>query len=216
MVKIQMKSLLALFCGLIFFASCNNGNEPKDLIKKKEMVNVLIDMHLADASLDYVHNNDSLLIFAKNKYNYIFKKYKIDSAAFSNSLNYYSSNSDKLATIYKSVLDSLERINKPEIAKIYRTKRFIPDSLRFNIRKVKPLKADSLTAKSKQDSIKTLKTDSLKNNSTNRYELVRKDKPEIVKDTVKIKEVKFKPLDNYLLKTDSLNTVKLLAIGIDF
>lgn len=207
-----MKNLLALFCGLIFFASCANKDVPENLIDKKYIANVLIDIHLADASLDFAYNNDSMLLFAKSKYNYIFKKYSIDSAAFSQSLNYYSKDSEKFATIYKSVLDSLERMNKPEIAKIYKTKRIIPDSLRFKKKDLS--KKDSLLVKNKKlDSVKVKQPDSLRKVS-NRYALLNKEKP--LKDTVKTQSVKVKPLDTYLRKTDSLNTVKLLAIGIDF
>ncbi len=207
-----MKNLLALFCGLIFFASCTSKDAPENLIGKKDIVNVLIDMHLADASIDYVYNSDSMLIFAKSKYNYIFDKYHTDSAAFSQSLDYYSKDSERFAKIYQGVLDSLEKINKPEVAKIYRTKRIIPDSLKF--RKKALSKKDSLlTTNNKADSLKAKQPDSLRNLST-KAALLKKKEP--VKDTVKTTVVKVKPLDVNLMKTDSLNTAKLLAIGIDF
>lgn len=205
-----MKNLLALFCWLIFFASCSNKDVPENLINKKDIVNVLIDMHLADASLDHVYNSDSMLIFAKSKYNYIFEKYNIDSVAFTQSLNYYSKNSEKFAGIYKNVLDSLERMNKSEIAKIYRTKRIIPDSLRFKKKGLS--KKDSLLARN-TDSLKAKQLDSLRSISTKSV-LLKKEKH--VKDTVKTQIIKVKPLDTYLKKTDSLNIVKLLGIGIDF
>ena len=207
-----MKNLLALFCGLIFFASCTSKDLPDNLINRKEIANVLIDMHLADASLDYAYNPDSMLIFAKSKYNYIFEKYSIDSAAFSQSLNYYSKDSERFAEIYKSVLDSLERINKPEVAKIYRTKRTIPDSLRFKKKSLSE-KDSLLVRNNKADSLKAQQPDSLRNLSK-KTALLKKEKT--VKDSVKTTTVKVKPLDIYLKKTDSLNTVKLLAIGIDF
>lgn len=212
-----MKNLLALIWGLIFFASCSDSNAPENLIDKNKMANVLIDMHLADASLDYKYNQDSMLMYAKSKYNYLFNKHKIDSSAFSSSLKYYSNDNSVFGEIYKNVKDSLSRINKPEVVKIQRFKRSIPDSLRFGTAKIKSVKKDSLVGKSKKvDSLAIAKKDSLSKTSNKRYALLKQKPVTAIKDTTKSKEVVIKPLDRYLIKTDSLNTVKLLGIGIDF
>ena len=145
-----MKKLLALFCLLIFLVACNNDDKPDNLIAEDKMANVLIDMHLSDAALDVRFNQDSLLIFAKDRYNYVFKKHEIDSAKFSTSLKYYGKNTEQIKEIYKVVEDSLlriqDKINKNQLRALRLPLKFI-DSLNNTII------SSSLIYKLKKDSV---------------------------------------------------------------
>ncbi|WP_051291033.1 DUF4296 domain-containing protein [Pedobacter glucosidilyticus] len=145
-----MKKLLALFCLLIFLVACNNDDKPDNLIAEDKMANVLTDMHLSDAALDVRFNQDSLLIFAKDRYNYVFKKHKIDSAKFSTSLKYYGKNTEQMKEIYEVVEDSLLRmqdnINKEQLRTLRLPLKFI-DSLN------KTIISSSLIYKLKKDSV---------------------------------------------------------------
>lgn len=107
-----MKKLLALFCGLIFFAACSREEQKEGVIAADKMSNLLIDMHLADASLSKAPNADTMLMKAKIKYNYIFDRYQTDSVAFTRSLQYYSTKKpQEFISIYNKVIDSLEYLS---------------------------------------------------------------------------------------------------------
>lgn len=156
-----MKKLLALFCLFIFLYACSKDADSNKVIAKDKMYNVLIDMHLADASLDYISsysNADTLLKNAKSKYDYIFSKYSIDSASFSQSLAYYSKNNPKeIVKIYQNVIDSLDRF-RDKLAKgkvefnlpIY---SILPDSIYYQI--TIPFPIDSNLLKAKKQAVKT-------------------------------------------------------------
>jgi hypothetical protein len=119
MVKIQMKRLLALFCGLIFFIACSKSKIDKNILSEDKMVKLLVDMQLTDAVLDYQYHPDSLMMQAKSRYEYVFKKHKIDSATFAQSLNYYTTQDLKLPAIYDKVLAELKLMKKPELRTLY-------------------------------------------------------------------------------------------------
>ena len=106
------KKLSALFGVFIFFISCQGEKAPAGIIEKEKMIGVLVDMHISDSYLYQVQNTDTMLMQAKTRYNYIFKKYAIDSVKFSKSLNYYSLQPKELNEMYQKVVDSLEGLEK--------------------------------------------------------------------------------------------------------
>jgi hypothetical protein len=106
------KKLSALFGVFIFFISCQGEKAPAGIIEKDKMIGIFVDMHISDSYLYQIQNTDTMLMQAKSRYNYIFKKHAIDSAKFSNSLNYYSLNPKELDEMYQKVVDSLEGLEK--------------------------------------------------------------------------------------------------------
>lgn len=142
-----MKKLLTLFYILIFFASCIKNKSSEQVIDEDEMVNVLLDMHLADAVMNYRGDQDSLQMEANSRYNFIFNKHNIDSTTFSNSLNFYTKNSKILLKIYDQVSDSLKAMVKPNIVQPY--------VRRWNIAEIDTSKLDSLQLISLQKQTKT-------------------------------------------------------------
>lgn len=142
-----MKKLLALFYALIFFSSCNVNQSGEEVVDEEEMVNVLIDMHLVDAVMNYRSNQDSLQMEANSRYNYIFKKHNIDSTTFSNSLKYYTSKNEVMLEIYDQVLDSLTAMEKPNTIQPY--------VRRWNIAETDTSKLDSLQLIRFQNQLKT-------------------------------------------------------------
>jgi hypothetical protein len=106
-----MRKLILLIAVVLFYVACKQ-NVPKGVIEKSEMMNVLLDMQVTDAALNQVYNNDTMKMQAHSRYNYIFKKYKIDSATFTNSLKYYSRNAKELDSMYTQISDSLVRLQE--------------------------------------------------------------------------------------------------------
>ena len=118
---------LSVFIGvLMFMFSCKQEELPTGIIEKEKMVNVLVDMQITDAQLNQVANIDTMLMQAKSRYTFIFKKHAIDSVMFSRSLNYYSLKSVELDKMYQTVIDSLELMKenaKPKPQKVKRVKK---------------------------------------------------------------------------------------------
>lgn len=105
---------LLVFCiSLMFIPGCNSEREfkRKYLIDKKEMVDVLVDIHIANAvqgspefykiSREY----DSIDINSL-----VFKKYGIEKVQFDSSMVYYSRKPEVLIHIYDEVIMRLNQL----------------------------------------------------------------------------------------------------------
>ncbi|MES2830100.1 MAG: DUF4296 domain-containing protein [Bacteroidota bacterium] len=100
---------------LVLFAICISACKPgipKDIIQPDQMALVLNDVHIADGLITTVQP-DSAKIVAASFYNGIYKKFKIDSAIFYKSMDYYYRNPVIMDEIYKDVTASLlkQRLN---------------------------------------------------------------------------------------------------------
>jgi hypothetical protein len=123
MVNKKLSVLIGVFMMLL---SCKQEKLPAGIIEKEKMINLLVDMQIVDAYLNQVANVDTMLLQAKSRYTYIFKKHAIDSVKFSRSLNYYSLRSIELNEMYQTVIDSLEHMKeraKPKPQKVKRVKK---------------------------------------------------------------------------------------------
>ena len=113
-----MRSIRSILI-FVLFASCTSNTiykKPDDLIPEDQMVNILVDMYIANAAKN-IKTKD-----VPRKVNYqalIYKKYGIDSLRFHNSNVYYMSRIDDYEAIYKkatsriiNLRDSVEAIKK--------------------------------------------------------------------------------------------------------
>ncbi len=105
-----MRRVLLITAGVMLILSCNKESVPEGVIPKAKMVNVLTDMQLSEAYLNQVYNNDTLKMQAHSRYNYVFKKYQIDSTKFTKSLKYYSLDGKEMDAMLTQVSDSLVRL----------------------------------------------------------------------------------------------------------
>ncbi|MEZ7506447.1 DUF4296 domain-containing protein [Flavobacterium sp. Arc2] len=140
-----MKKILLLLTVLVGFISCKEKvvSKPDNLIDRDKMIDVMYDLSILDA-LKY-QNLASVDSFKINPPDYIYKKYKIDSAQFAQSNIYYAST----YTDYKEMYD--------EIIKRIEAKKTVLDSV------VK--KQEKKEAKIKADSIKRIKVAPIANDS---------------------------------------------------
>lgn len=103
------------FLTIILFWACNDKvtyEKPENLIGKKEMTNLLYDMHVAigTSNIKNVHLEKN-----RNYMSLVFDKYGIDSARFSDSNLYYTSNIIEYEEIYEEVerrLDTLKNFHQ--------------------------------------------------------------------------------------------------------
>jgi len=151
--------------------SIQKPEKPKQLISKKEMVNIILDLRL----LASANGSNQKVLQEKGVYSeeYVFKKYKIDSLTFAISNNYYAYYVEDYDEIYTKVKDSLELLKKNLDALVIQEEdeRRKTDSIN-NVRK-----RDSLDLIRNKDSIRLINiSDSLLN-----IKLKNKIKPKLIK-----------------------------------
>lgn len=127
-----------IFLLLIFaFFSCEKEvvKKPEKLIDENTMVDIFYDLTLLDA----MKSNNPIALEQNNidPYNYIYKKYKIDSLQFVQNNIFYASDLNKYKEMYekvelridenKIVVDSLAKIH---VDKITTEQRKVKDSLK--------------------------------------------------------------------------------------
>jgi len=105
-----MRKVLVSLCVLFVLIACEskvNYQKPDNLLSKKQMVDLLFDMHIAAGT-----SNVSNLKLEKNR-NYmslIYEKYGIDSTEFAINNLYYTSNIDEYEEIFDVVEKRLKKL----------------------------------------------------------------------------------------------------------
>ncbi len=109
-----MKKILHFVVYFLVLWGCTDNSEskierirPKKFISRTEMINVLKEIHLAEAvtasaGLTY---HKSLMRFKRYKL-HIFKKYDLDSISFDENYEYYMSDIQDLEYIYQALEDT--------------------------------------------------------------------------------------------------------------
>ncbi len=143
--------LLVLFLGV----SCKKQlvKEPKRLIEKEKMVDIMCDLSLLEA-LRY-QNPASIDSMDADPTKFVFKKYKVDSLQFSQSNKYYAADYETYKEIFdsinvriekqKKIADSLIKIEEKKAAKKNKKSKKVDEK---GLKKPEGLKsADSLKQK---------------------------------------------------------------------
>jgi hypothetical protein len=104
-----------LIPALLFLISCNGGStmlstRPSGVISKSKMVDVLVDINLAEAALRVgtpSHNQPADTLYQKSQFIKVFEKNEVNPDDFTTSLNYYTEHVEELNEIYLEVIDRL-------------------------------------------------------------------------------------------------------------
>ena len=155
----MLKRIILYILVLVVAVSCYTTKKPKkpeQFLSKKEMINIILDLRiLASANGS---NQKVLQDYGIYSEEYIYQKYKIDSATFAQNNNYYAFHLEDYDEIYNKVKDSLDEL-----------KEYYDELVK-----------EEAAVKRKNDSIKNLRRrDSIKN--------LNKDLPEEVKYNLKSK-----------------------------
>lgn len=90
---------------------------PEDLIPIEQMVDILVDFHLVEASLlNKQHVLKDIDYQTSRYYNFILKKHEINREKFNVSLDYYKQDIEKMKIIYQDIVTDLNK--KSTIAKV--------------------------------------------------------------------------------------------------
>ena len=104
-----MKKGILFFALLVSFVGCRKEETvktPKKLIDKAVMVNVFYDLALLEASKYQMMSKTEYQKISPKEF--IFKKYKIDSAQFSQSNIYYASSIEEYKAMFEQVQKRLQ------------------------------------------------------------------------------------------------------------
>ena len=98
-----MKIMLSLLSVLLLACTAPKTKIPTGILSEKEFVNILKEVHLAEAAFKLNKSKNSLA----NNYQSIYKKYDITDSTFSKSLEYYAKHPEILEEIYSTILEQL-------------------------------------------------------------------------------------------------------------
>ena len=94
---------------LLFFASCK---ENKNLIPEDKFVDVLVDLHIADAiALNNIPRYSGFELDSAELYGAVFDEYGITLAMFDSTISYYGSHPDAFLEVYDKVTAKLKMLN---------------------------------------------------------------------------------------------------------
>ncbi len=98
------------FLGIIILVaiSCSFDRQPKSIMNEQEMINYLIDLHIAEAAVQNLRlKADSAMIVFAAKEKHLLKEHNVTDSIFIYSYNYYLNHPLMLEDIYAAVVDSI-------------------------------------------------------------------------------------------------------------
>lgn len=106
--------LLSLFITLTI-ASCSEGDseKPDQVLDENEMVDVLVDVHLAEAVLTRIRGKgENVEGLTDAYYQKVFEKHEINKKIFDTSMYYYQQNLGEMDEIYEQVITELNKMER--------------------------------------------------------------------------------------------------------
>jgi hypothetical protein len=98
------------FLGIIILVaiSCSSEQQSNTIMDEHDMINYLIDLHIAEASVQNLRlKADSARIVFSIKEKHLLNEHHITDSIFINSYNYYLDHPIELEEIYSAVVDSI-------------------------------------------------------------------------------------------------------------
>lgn len=110
-----MKKLIIFF--LLLSACVREDQPPQSVLPKNKMVDILVDIHIAEAKANRIQlrSYDSIQAYYKKLEADVYKKHQVDSVTYRKSFRYYMDHIKQMDEIYAAVVDSLnvrEKVGK--------------------------------------------------------------------------------------------------------
>ncbi len=103
-----MKNIIFVFA-IVLFISCKGNKENEIYIPKDKFIDLLADIHLADAFYATHYEQRKVHSDSINYYNKILKDYGFTKAQFDTTVKYYSVHSEEFDMIYEEVITNLSK-----------------------------------------------------------------------------------------------------------
>ena len=113
-----MKKLLLILSVIVLFAAtaCDDPPvpEPENLVDREKMVQMLADIHLADAAFNSLRHRDSIVqnSSSANFYYSILEKYNVQDSTFEQSFVFYASQPRKFEKMYREAMNILNEMEQ--------------------------------------------------------------------------------------------------------
>ncbi len=104
-------AIILLALAMVTAVSCHNKKIPEGVVSEKAMIEILAEMHTADAYFNVTNGYecDTLIGEIAYTYNQIFERYGVTKETFDKSLDYYSKNPKKFREMYEKVVLKLNK-----------------------------------------------------------------------------------------------------------
>ncbi|TRX49854.1 DUF4296 domain-containing protein [Fulvivirga sp. M361] len=112
---IRRRAVVKVLTGLILlpFFSCNSKKIPEGMLTQEQMVPILLDVYIGESRVnEFKVKRDSAMILFHAYEQKIFEKYEISDSVYRMSVAYYYDHPDELESIYETLLDSLNLMEK--------------------------------------------------------------------------------------------------------
>ncbi|OIQ40315.1 MAG: hypothetical protein BM563_03305 [Bacteroidetes bacterium MedPE-SWsnd-G1] len=139
-----MKQFTQYLILILFIVSCTSNTiykRPDDLIKKDEMIALILDIQLANGARNIKNSDGQRLV---EYMPLVYEKYGIDSARFARSNYYYSTRIDDYTKMLRAVKERLGKMEKE-----YDRKVFVQDSIDGKYKKGKAKEKPAIDKDSK-------------------------------------------------------------------
>ena len=116
MAKLNSIIIFSFFL-IILFSACNKEStpydKPKKLVKEKQMIDMLTDMHMAEATYNHFRNDSTFKDLTSSVFYYsVLDKYQTPDSVFEKSFVYYASNPRNFEKMYRKVLSKLSEMEQ--------------------------------------------------------------------------------------------------------
>ena len=114
---------------VVLLIACKSKEDEGKIIPKRDFVNLLVDLHIADAiAMNHIINENFGKLDSAILYKTVLDKYGYTREQMENSMKYYSGESEKLVEIYDDVFSTLskrsdeakENYNKTSVSRTHR------------------------------------------------------------------------------------------------
>ncbi|WP_299821680.1 DUF4296 domain-containing protein [uncultured Pontibacter sp.] len=97
-----------LFCFSLFACGNNQSKAPADLVPRDKMVQILADIHIAEAQVEsrVVYPDTALMAFTYQERE-VFKKHGVTEQQFRDTYSYYKDNLKEMDALYEIIVDTL-------------------------------------------------------------------------------------------------------------
>jgi hypothetical protein len=111
-----MKRLLVILSIiLIASVSCDKLpiEKPENLIKEKKMIDMLVDIHIAEATYRHLQYDSAIRNSSSSNFYYsILDKYEVQDSVFEKSFVFYASSPKQFEKMYQDVMNKLSQIEQ--------------------------------------------------------------------------------------------------------
>ena len=109
------KYILILIILFWAFVSCDKlpVEKPENLIKEKQMIDMLVDIHIAEATYRHLQYDSVIRKSSSSNFYYsILDKYQIPDTVFEKSFVFYASSPKNFEKMYQDVMNKLSQIEQ--------------------------------------------------------------------------------------------------------